>query len=162
VTEPVITISEANVSDVDAIRELFLEYARSLDFSLSFQSFEDELAALPGAYAAPRGTLLLARDAAVAAGVVGLRPIGTDLCEMKRLYVRPAYRQLKLGRRLAEAIVDRARMIGYRAMRLDTMGGTMARAEALYRDLGFTQIPAYYDNPLPDVRYYELNLRGIR
>ena len=140
--------------DMAHIRALFLEYAESLGFSLCFQGFDEELADLPGRYGPPYGRLLLARVGGAVAGGVGLRPIGDGVCEMKRLYVRPEWRRHGVGRRLAAAIVEAGRDLGYFAMRLDTLR-RMAPAMALYRMLGFVEVPAYYDNPLGDVVYFE-------
>ena len=140
--------------DLLHIRELFLEYARSLDFSLCFQGFDREIAELPGAYGVPGGDLLLAMVDDGVAGCVGFRPLADGACEMKRLWVRPGFRGLKIGRRLAEAILSLAEQRGYRVMRLDTIS-TMAAATALYRSLGFTEIDPYYPNPLPGVLYFE-------
>jgi len=144
-------------ADIEEIRVLFLEYARSLGVDLAFQGFEDELAGLPGAYAPPDGRLLLARLGETVVGGVGLRPFAPGICEMKRLYVRPAHRALKAGRALAEAVIAEARAIGYRAMRLDTLPG-MEAAQALYAALGFRDIPPYYENPIAGTRYCELDL----
>ena len=136
-----------SAADVAAAKALFLEYAGTLGFSLDFQGFDDEMAAFPGGYAPPKGALFVAeRDGAIV-GAVGLRDLGEDRCEMKRLYLRPAARSGGLGRRLAEAIVAEGRRLGYRAMRLDTMPG-MERALALYRAMGFREVAPYYDNPL--------------
>lgn len=154
---PAVIRPATSADDVAEIAKLFVEYAESLDFSLCFQGFDQELAGLPGAYAPPRGRLLLAEVRGRPAGGVGLRPLEPGVSEMKRLYVRPDFRGLKLGRRLAEAIVAAAREIGYGRMRLDTIE-TMAEARALYHDLGFVEIPPYYDNPVDGVRYYELDL----
>ena len=118
---------------------LFCEYAEQLGIDLSFQRFEDELAALPGAYAPPRGRLLLGLVAGQAAGCVGLRPLEGSLCEMKRLYVRPALRRTGVGRRLAEAVIAAGRELGYERMRLDTLP-SMDAAGMLYDSLGFTEI----------------------
>jgi putative acetyltransferase len=114
------------MSDLEEIRTLFREYAASLPFALDFQNFDRELAELPGAYAPPRGALLLARGA----GCVGLRPIDETICEMKRLYVRPSARGTGLGRRLAEAVVAEARRLGYLHMRLDTVPNCSASARS--------------------------------
>jgi ribosomal protein S18 acetylase RimI-like enzyme len=141
------------MSDVDEVRTLFREYAASLPFALDFQDFDRELAELPGAYAAPRGALLLARGA----GCVGLRPLDETTCEMKRLYVRPSARGTGLGRRLAEAVVAEARARGYTQMRLDTVPG-MDSAQALYEQLGFYDIPPYRPNPIPSARFLALEL----
>ncbi len=145
-------------ADIETIRTLFVEYGESLNFSLCFQGFDEELAALPGKYAPPGGRLLLAEIAGDTAGVVGLRPVDMDgACEMKRLYLRPAFRGLGLGRRLAETVIAAARKAAYGRMLLDTVE-TMAEAGALYRDLGFVEIPPYYDNPTPGVHFYALDL----
>lgn len=144
---------------MDEVRALFLEYGRSLNFDLCFQGFEQELARLPGCYAEPAGRILLAVNGDESAGVVALRPLAAGLCEMKRLYVRPRWRGRDIGGRLARAVVDEGRRLGYRAMRLDTHD-SMQTAIALYRDLGFREIPRYYDNPLPGIHYYELALSG--
>ena len=146
-------------SDLTTVRVLFREYAQSLGFALDFQDFEAELATLPGEYAEPRGTILLAHSPEGAPwGVVALRPLDDDgACEMKRMYVRPEARGQGLGRILAEAIVQAARERGYRAMRLDTIN-TMSAAIALYRSLGFREIGAYRFNPMPGALFFETSL----
>lgn len=156
---PILSIAPAaTADDLAAARRLFLAYAQSLDFSLCFQGFDAELDTLPGKYApAARGALLLAKGDGRPMGVVGLRALDLEVCEMKRLYVDPAARSLKLGRRLAEAILAEGRRLGYRAMRLDTLH-RMAEANRLYDALGFRDIRPYYDNPMPDVRYREVIL----
>jgi ribosomal protein S18 acetylase RimI-like enzyme len=146
VAEPAI-VDARDATDVARVRTLFLEYADSLDFSLCFQDFDRELAELPGAYAPPGGCLLLA-VAGEAVGCVGLRPLGDGVCEMKRLYVRPALRGTGLGRRLAMTVVARARALGYGRMVLDTVP-SMRAAIALYRSLGFVETPPYAANPVP-------------
>ncbi|MCH8197637.1 MAG: GNAT family N-acetyltransferase [Proteobacteria bacterium] len=149
-------VAESTV-DLGHVRDLFLEYGASLDFDLCFQGFDAELAALPGAYGPPGGRLFLVSADGKLAGGVGLRPLQADISEMKRLYVRAEFQGLGLGRRLAEATIEAAREIGYRCMRLDTIAN-MTAANALYRSLGFMEIPPYYDNPLRGVVYFELRL----
>lgn len=151
--------------DLAAVARLFREYQISIGTDLCFQGFEEELATLPGPYAPPKGEILIARAGRAAAGVVALRPLPkyekqgalapADTCEMKRLYVRPAFRAAKLGRHLAERVIAEARRLGYRRLVLDTLKD-MTAAQALYRTLGFSEIDAYYNNPLPGVRYFAL------
>ncbi|MGE0734835.1 MAG: GNAT family N-acetyltransferase [Alphaproteobacteria bacterium] len=143
-----------SAADLEALRNLFTEYAQSLNFSLCFQGFDEELATLPGKYAPPAGNAWLAEVDGRLAGCVAVRPLERDICEMKRLFIRGGYRGLKLGRALAETTLEFARRAGYRAMRLDTVE-TMLAAMSVYRTLGFVEIPAYYDNPLPGVHYFE-------
>lgn len=139
-------------------RELFLEYAKSLGFSLCFQNFEKELAELPGDYAPPDGCLLLASCGNELAGCVALHKLEANICEMKRLYLRPQFRGKGLGRLLADRIISEARQIGYRRMRLDTVGPVMKDAVAMYRKIGFQEIPSYRPNPNPGTLYMELLL----
>ena len=154
-----ISILEAKSPEhIEQARALFLEYAQSLGFSLCFQSFDQELAELPGDYAPPDGRLLLALCEGRAVGCVALHKIGDGVCEMKRLYLRPEARGSGAGRALAERIIAEARAIGYRTMRLDTVAGTMDAAIALYRRLGFREIAPYRENPVPGALYMELTL----
>jgi ribosomal protein S18 acetylase RimI-like enzyme len=143
--------------DGEAVRELFQEYADSLGFGLGFQNFAAELAHLPGAYAPPGGTLLLARSGTDCAGCVAVRLLHDDVCEMKRLYIRPSYRGTGLGRLLALSSIRAARTLGYRVMRLDTIA-SMETARHLYRSLGFVEISPYRFNPIAGAVFMELDL----
>jgi len=147
-----------SVGDVARARTLFREYERSIGVDLCFQGFEQELAGLPGAYAPPRGRLLLAVEGEELAGCVALRPLGDDVCEMKRLYVRPGFRGRRTGRLLATTLLREARAIGYARMRLDTLP-SMTEAITLYRSLGFLEIAPYTANPVPGALFLELDLR---
>lgn len=146
---------------LEAVRELFREYARSLSVDLCFQNFEEELAQLPGEYASPRGALYTVCVDGELAGCCAMRPLDavdySNACEMKRLYVRPAYRRLRLGRMLAEAILDAARMADYDCILLDTLDD-MESARALYEELGFEEIPPYYYNPIAGAHYLKAQL----
>ena len=144
-------------ADIAQARTLFLEYAAESKLDLCFQSFEEELATLPGKYAPPGGRLLLANEADITAGCGALRELTEGACEMKRLFVRPAFRKQGVGRLLAGRLIEEARRIGHGTMRLDTLA-TMRAARALYESLGFRRIPAYYANPLAEVVYLELAL----
>ncbi len=139
-------------------RELFLEYARSLGFSLCFQNFDQELLALPGHYAPPDGRLLLADYESQLAGCVALHKLDRGVCEMKRLYLRPQFRGKGLGRALAEGIIAEARQIGYQRMRLDTVEPVMKDAVEMYRKLGFREITPYCSNPIAGALYMEIDL----
>lgn len=153
-----VTIDPVQSADLGDVRRLFREYEAAIGIDLCFQGFEEELASLPGRYAGPRGALFIARDAGEPVGCVGLRPMADqDICEMKRLYVRAKRRGTGLGRQLIDCALEAARLAGYRAMRLDTLEN-MTAAQRLYRELGFREIPAYYPNPLPGVKYFELDL----
>lgn len=139
------------------VHTLFEEYAASLEVDLCFQGFEQELAALPGDYARPHGRLFLAFWNDEVAGCVALRRIDPNVCEMKRLYVRPAYRSHGVGRALALRVIGEARQAGYRSMRLDSLP-SMKSALGLYRTLGFQNIPPYRDNPVEGTAFLELQL----
>jgi len=151
-------ISEARWPDDLAIVEaLFREYVASLAEDISFQNVGDELASLPGKYARPTGVVLIARGGDQPAGAVEYRMVEPGVAEMKRLYVRPAFRGSGLGRELANELIEDARAKGYRTVLLDTLA-SMSAARALYRDLGFAPVAPYYDNPLPGVMYMVLEL----
>lgn len=143
------------------MRAIFREYAAGLQVDLCFQDFDGELATLPGEYAEPRGTLLMASVNGQVAGCCALRPMDSvdypNACEMKRLYVRPAFRGIGLGRHLAEAIMDAARRAGYHYVLLDTLDN-MEAARSLYQDLGFEEIPPYYHNPIAGAHYLRAEL----
>jgi len=145
---------EADLADV---RALFREYADALGVDLGFQGFEAELAGLPGDYAPPRGRLLIAWEGSRALGCAALRPLGPDVCEAKRLYVRPEARGTGLGRQLTDALIAEARAIGYGRLRLDTLPG-MTQAIALYRSLGFRVIAPYRYNPIEGTLFLEKDL----
>jgi ribosomal protein S18 acetylase RimI-like enzyme len=147
-----------SAEDIEQARILFREYESWLDVDLCFQSFEAELAALPGKYAAPEGRLLLSKDGETTAGCVALRKIDAEICEMKRLFVRQEFRGSGLGKKLAETLIEEARAIGYRKMRLDTLSDKMPAALGLYRALGFREIPPYYQSRLESTVYLELEL----
>lgn len=146
--------------DMVAVASLFREYSEGLGFSLAFQGFDEELAALPGAYAEPWGRLLLASEGGKMAGCVALRRLTPEVCEMKRLFVRPACRGHGLGRILVTRAIAEARSIGYRRMFLDTVAG-MTSAIELYRRAGFVPTTAYGHNPRPDARFFELGMKAM-
>ena len=147
-------IQAHTANDLETVRTLFREYQQWLGVNLCFQGFEEELATLPGRYAPPPGRLLLAWEGEQAAGCVALRPLDAGACEMKRLFVRPAYRGQGLGRILALQMVSDATALGYTVMRLDTLD-TLDPAMRLYRELGFQRRAPYYANPLSGVVYWE-------
>jgi putative acetyltransferase len=153
-----VQLRRATLDDIDTAAELFREYATGLDIDLAYQDFEDELESLPGAYAPPRGVLLLAEIGGTPVGCVAVRALhGTNFCEMKRLYVRSSARGTGAGRLLADAAIAEGRRMGYAAMRLDTLS-TMITAQSLYRALGFREIPAYYETPIADTVFMHKDL----
>jgi ribosomal protein S18 acetylase RimI-like enzyme len=159
---PVVEIIQADgLAQMDQTRAIFQEYAATLPVSLCFQGFEQELLDLPGEYAQPRGALLLAWTGGVLVGCCALRPLDAsdyaNAAEMKRLFVRPAYRGQGLGRLLTEAILDAARAAGFSCVLLDTLDD-MESARALYEDLGFVEIPPYYHNPIAGAHYLKVDL----
>ena len=153
-------VSSANDPRLAQARTLLLEYADSLDVDLAFQNFEQELSEFPANYLPPAGALLLADHDQLLAGSVAMRRLDEQICEMKRLYVRPGFRGFGIGRILAAAIIEAGKDAGYRYMRLDTLPG-MGDAQRLYGILGFREIPAYYENPIAGTRYLELDLRSL-
>ncbi|MGB3069174.1 MAG: GNAT family N-acetyltransferase [Ottowia sp.] len=158
---PVALVTAHTPEQIQAVGELFQEYAANLGIDLDFQGFEEELAQLPGDYAEPRGTLLLAMVDGEAAGCCALRPLDDvdygNAAEMKRLYVRRAFRGFGLGRQLAEAILEAAQRLGYASVLLDTLSD-MEAARALYEELGFAEIPPYYHNPVVGAHYLKVDL----
>jgi putative acetyltransferase len=156
--ETQLSVAQAEtVSDIEQARSLFKEYEMSLGISLCFQSFDRELANLPGDYAPPFGRLLLAHHDGQLAGCIALRKLTGDVCEMKRLYLRQNFRGKGLGRAMLNALLNEAKRIGYSKIRLDTLPGRMDDAISLYRSIGFKEINAYYNNPV-DALYMELDL----
>ena len=141
--------------DIETVRQLFRAYAESLPFSLAFQNFTAELDGLPAPYVAPGGCLLLAKRASLAVGVVGLKPLAAGIAEIKRLYVAPEMRGKGLGRALAERAITAARAKGYERLRLDTHRPSMAAAIALYRNLGFVEIPPYGPDLDGEIAFFE-------
>ena len=147
-------IFEATADQISIAKELFLEYARSLDFDLAFQDFEKEVAALPGAYSDPDGCILLAFQDAEVAGCVALRRLEPGIGEMKRLYVKPKFQKRGMGRALANAVIEKAAQFGYPKIRLDTVP-TMQAAIQMYRSMGFYSIAPYRENPISGASYLE-------
>lgn len=158
---PIEFITPSSAEEFDAVRSIFREYARGLKVDLCFQDFDAELATLPGEYAPPRGSLLMATVNGKLAGCCALRPLDCvdypNACEMKRLYVRQEFRGRGLGRQLAEAVLDDARRAGYDCALLDTLDD-MEAARALYEDLSFVEIPPYYHNPIAGAHYLKADL----
>ncbi len=152
------TLDQADSPELVATaRDLFREYAMAIDTDLEYQGFTAELAALPAPYVPPRGALPIARVGLEIAGCIALRPLDGGVGEMKRLYVRPAHRKSGLGQHLVQAVIDAARRAGHRELRLDTLP-SMTSAQALYRRMGFVEIPPYNTAHLPGTRFYSLDL----
>jgi ribosomal protein S18 acetylase RimI-like enzyme len=158
VVNKLVFVQAETPAQIAQTRELFLEYAQSLGFSLCFQNFDKELAELPGDYAPPGGRLLLAVYESQVAGCVALHKLEDSICEMKRLYLRAQFRGKGVGRILADRIIQEARNLGYQRMRLDTVEPVMKDAVAMYRRLGFHEIAPYRSNPIPGAMYMELQL----
>lgn len=154
-------LAPASAAELTQVRTLFTEYADTLKVDLCFQNFAEELRGLPGEYQTPRGALLAATVNGQYAGCCAMRPLDTadypNACEMKRLFVRPAFRGLGLGRLLAEGVLDAARLAGYSCILLDTLDD-MESARALYQELGFEEIPPYYFNPIAGAHYLKAEL----
>jgi GNAT superfamily N-acetyltransferase len=150
-------IRDARLEEMDTVRELFKEYENFLDFDLCFQDFQQELDQLPGYYSPPQGCLLVVEHQDDLVGCIALRPLNSEVCEMKRLYVRPQGRSRGVGRALCVELIGRARKAGYRSMKLDTVS-KLTRAIVLYQDLGFQPCEPYCHNPQPDVLFLELSL----
>jgi putative acetyltransferase len=151
-------IQATTEEQIETARELFKEYAASLAIDMCFQSFDQELQTLPGKYAPPDGRLLLAYVDDELIGCIALRKLDNRTCEMKRLFLRPNYRGKGYGRTMIENLIEQARDIGYQRMWLDSLPGKMDAAISLYREFGFKDIPAYYENPLEGVVYLERSL----
>ncbi|MEN9436873.1 MAG: hypothetical protein RIR09_1528 [Pseudomonadota bacterium] len=158
---PITLVTASGDAQIGHVRNLFTEYGQSLSIDLCFQNFADELRTLPGEYSEPRGTLLIVMVGDETAGCCAMRPLDTvdyaNACELKRLYVRPAFRGLGLGRLLAEGILDAARLADYDCVLLDTLDD-MEAARALYEDLGFKEIPPFYFNPIAGSHYLKADL----
>jgi len=150
-----------NPERMAAVRKLFLEYANSLSFNLCFQSFDKELAGLPGEYVFPGGTLLLALADDQVAGCVALHKLQEGICEMKRLYVRPQFRGTGIGSQLVRLVIESAISMGYLRMRLDTIVAEMQDAVKMYRRLGFVEIAPYRENPMASALFMELDLKSF-
>ncbi len=154
-------ITPETAEALDATRGIFMEYASQLGIDLGFQNFDAELVDLPGEYSTPRGALLLVLVDGELAGCCAMRPLDAldypNACEMKRLYVRKAFRRFGIGRQLAQAMLEAAQVAGYHHLVLDTLSD-MESARALYEDLGFQSIPPYYHNPIAGAHYLKVDL----
>ena len=156
--ESIRIIRASSPAEIAAVRQLFEEYVAWLGFSLDYQGFPEEFAGLPGRYAPPEGTLLIATCDSAPAGCGAFRPLSSEICEMKRVFVRPVYRGRKLGLAIIHRLIEEARLIGYKSMRLDTVADRMGDAVRLYQALGFQEIPPYYKSSQPGTKYFELQL----
>ncbi|MEO8072540.1 MAG: GNAT family N-acetyltransferase [Acidobacteriota bacterium] len=157
-----IKILQAEIPEqIAETKKLFREYEKWLELDICFQGFEAELANLPGKYAEPDGRLLLALVDGKIAGCIALRKLEENICEMKRLYLRDEFRGLGLGNKLIKKLIEEARLIGYKKMRLDTLPDKMAKAVKLYESYGFRSIPAYYHNPYSETLFMELVLDNL-
>lgn len=154
------SITKQDIHELEEVKKLFLEYAQSLEIDLSFQDFDAEFMALPGKYGPPDGVLLVAIVDGQAAGCIALRKIGEDISEMKRLYVRDAYRGFRIGKSLIAMIIEKASELNYEYMRLDTLS-TMTKAQELYRSVGFYHIEPYVFNPIEGAIFMELKLGKV-
>lgn len=153
-----IKIAESE-SEIASLKEMFLEYAKSIDFHLCFDNFQAELNSLPGEYSLPEGILLIAENDGIHAGCIALRKLDKDTCEMKRLYVKPERRGLNIGRKLVEEFINMASAIGYKRIRLDTLP-IMKEAQSLYKSFGFYEIPAYQKDPVNGSICMELEIEN--
>ncbi len=144
-----------SIVELQEVREIFIEYAEFLKVDLSFQDFEKELETLHQVYVPPMGCIILAKDHSQVLGCIALKPIGEGVCEMKRLYVRPGARGKSLGKKLVEELIDFAKKVGYKTMKLDTIS-SLKEAINLYQSKGFVKTEPYVYNPLSDVLYFEL------
>lgn len=157
-SESISIVNASSPAEIAAVRQLFEDYVTWLGFSLDYQGFPEELAGLPGRYAPPQGRLLVATCNNAPAGCGALRPLSDEICEMKRLFVRDSYRGRKIGLLLINRLIEEARLIGYKLMRLDTVADRMGDAVRLYHALGFYEIPAYYNSSQPGTKYFQLQL----
>ena len=145
-------------AQIEQARNLFREYEKMLGLNLCFQNFDEEVANLPGKYAAPEGRLFLVLSDGKLVGCVALRKLENEICEMKRLFVREDFRNLRIGKLLIEKIIEEGRTAAYEKMRLDTFPAKMSKAVKLYESYGFREIPPYYDNPYDGILFMEMKL----
>jgi putative acetyltransferase len=155
-----IILEAQSLKQINDARVLFREYESGLDLNLCFQNFEDELINLPGKYAPPEGRLFVAYEGETPGGCIALRKLEDGVCEMKRLFVRTDFQGRGLGRKLIEKVINEARVVGYKIMRLDTLPPKMKKAVSLYEAYGFKEIPAYYHNPNAETLFMEKDLNN--